>query len=145
MLSLRAIFECQHFCPTPAVPLRYFLNTPFVRCSAMMRPGLYLVKPDGSVGYCDFYTNSCSPDSVWLIVYNVSHSRKCFLCEIFCFKMQDRLGAPCINRSMDSSMVGRHISCFCLFHTWVAFIFSFHYLSLTGTHTLTHTQSHICT
>lgn len=56
MLSLRAISECQHFCPTPALPLRYFLNAAFVMCGALVRAGLYLARPDGSTGYCeDFF------------------------------------------------------------------------------------------
>lgn len=72
MLSLRAIFECQHFCPTLAVPLRYFLNTAFVRHGGMMLSGLYLVRPDGTVGYfcfCFFFVIILCPTYLFLLLY----------------------------------------------------------------------------
>ncbi len=76
-----------------------------------------------------FFTifNSCSPLSVLLVVY-VYHT-PAHGCYVKFLVVHCRIvSVICISSS---------ISCFCLFHTWVAFIFSFLYLPLTQTHTLT--------
>lgn len=74
------------------------------------------------------------------LCFHTSHSSTCLLCEIFCLYT---VGSPttfaalCINSSMNTRAVCRHISC--LFHTWLVFVFSFRHHPLTQTHT--HTQN----
>lgn len=145
MLSLRAISECQHFCPTPALPLRYFLNAAFVMRGATVRRGLYLAGPESGKGDCvDFF---CIIIFISMLVHprsaccsHVSHSRT----RLFWTPFVSRLPPPLslyMSCTVDSRRIGRRVSCFCLFHTWATFVFSFQYLTLTQRRTLTHTHT----
>lgn len=121
----------------------------------MMRSGLYLVRPDSSMAWdtvrrffpTHFYINANPPvsPSCFACCSHVSMhtSPHFFYVNYFVLHQQDCLWLSQrfeLAAAWIWDTVCRHISHFCLFHTWVPFIFFFHYLPLTQTHT----HSRIC-
>lgn len=85
-----------------------------------MLSGLYLVRPDGTVGYfcfCFFFCYHPVSHLPVFVAIHVSCSNTCLLCEVLSFTLQGS-GMNCIT-------VGSHVLFLCLFHTWLAVTFSF--------------------
>ena len=157
MLSLRAIFECQHFCPTPAVPLRYFLNTAFVRRGAMMRSGLYLVRPDSCAGnlwegFLFFLNNffmSSPPLSPFACCLNVCFSHSSTWTVMWSLLFLHRRIVPDFEFTAAWILArhGRQAHFLFLFVSHMVYFYICLSLSPTNTDTYinTHTHSRICT